>query len=92
MKQFIVIQQNAWCNDGGHGIEYTSDLIHFDNRDGAISHGFELAGCDDFNIGVIGDSRLVSFDYMDKPVGNGKGVNSDTLEQIAELIGIEGAA
>lgn len=89
MKTFIVIQQYAWCNDGGCGIEYASDLIQFNNRDEAISHGFELAECDDFNIGVLEDGHLVSFDYMDKPVGNGKGVNSDTLAQIAELIGLE---
>ena len=40
MKTFIVIQQYAWCNDGGCGIEYASDLIQFNNRDEAISHGF----------------------------------------------------
>lgn len=89
MTKFIVIQQFAWCNDGGCGIEYASDLEEHDTRAAAIEHGFCLAGCDDFNIGVIEADRLVSFDYMEKPVGNGRGVNGDTLAQIAELIGME---
>lgn len=88
MSKFIVIQQFAWCNDSGVGIEYSSDLEEFDSRDDAIEHGFELAGCDDFNIGVIENGDLVSFDYMEIPVGSGKGVNGETLAQIAEAIGL----
>jgi len=55
----------------------------------AISHGFEVAGCDDFNIGVIGDGRLISLDWMEKPVGNGKGVSAEKLHIIAETIDLE---
>ncbi|EOA0097311.1 TPA: antitoxin [Klebsiella aerogenes] len=84
-KSYVVIQQYVWANEGGHGIEYCSDLIHYDNRADAISHGFQLAESDDFNIGVIESGNLVSFDWMDKPVGESEG----TLAQIAELIGLE---
>ncbi len=52
-KSYIVIIRRAWCNEGGHGIEYSSDLIHYENRDGAISNGFRTVDSDDFNIGVI---------------------------------------
>ena len=31
-KSFIVIIRRAWCNEGGHGIEYSSDLIHYETR------------------------------------------------------------
>ena len=75
MQKFIVIQQHAWSNDHGYGIGYSSDLEIFDKREVAISHGFEVAGCDDFNIGVIEDGGPVSLDWMEKPVGNGKGVS-----------------
>lgn len=84
-KSFIVIIQRAWCNEAGYGIEYSSDLIHYDNRADAILHGFQLAESDDFNIGVIDGGHLVSFDWMDWPVGE----SADTLAQIAELIGLD---
>ncbi|EPO5322678.1 antitoxin [Citrobacter freundii] len=89
MKTFIVIQQHAWSNDHGYGIRYSSDLEKFDNRGMAISHGFEVAGCDDFNIGVIDDGRLISLDWMESPVGNGKGVSVEKLQSISDAIGLE---
>ncbi len=89
MQKFIVIQQHAWSNDHGYGIGYSSDLERFDKREVAISHGFEVAGCDDFNIGVIADGRLVSLDWMEKPVGNGKGVSVEKLQIISDAIGLE---
>lgn len=87
-KSYIVIIRRAWCNEGGHGIEYSSDIIHHETRNGAISHGFRTVYSDDFNIGVIKGGKLISFDWMDKPVGE----SEDTLAQIAELIGLEDAA
>ncbi|HBT8327451.1 TPA: antitoxin [Klebsiella pneumoniae] len=86
-KSFIVIIRRAWCNEGGYGIEYSSDLIHYETRNEAISHGFRTVDSDDFNIGVIEEGSLASFDWMDKPVGE----SEDTLAQIAELIGLEDA-
>ncbi|SMG60186.1 antitoxin [Cedecea sp. NFIX57] len=87
-RQYIVILQRAWCNAGKTGIEYSSDLIRYDNRKEAISHGFQQIDSDDFNVGVIQGSKLVSFDWMDNPVGK-NGVSVDTLVQIAESIGLE---
>ncbi|EMD6905886.1 antitoxin [Klebsiella pneumoniae] len=87
-KSYVVIIRHAWCNEGGHGIEYSSDLIHYETRKDAISHGFRTVDSDDFNIGVIEGGSLVSFDWMDNPVGE----SQDTLAQIAELIGLERAA
>ncbi|HGO5766838.1 TPA: antitoxin [Klebsiella pneumoniae] len=87
-KSYIVILQYLWCNETGGGIEYTSDCVKFDKRDKAIRHGFKLRESDDFNIGVIEAGKLISFDWMDKPVGE----SEDTLAQIAEIIGLEDAA
>ncbi|HEA0268855.1 TPA: antitoxin, partial [Salmonella enterica] len=64
-----------------------SDCIEFDKRDKAIKHGFKMQGSDDFNIGVIEAGRLVSFDWMDKPVGE----SPEILAEIADAIGYEGA-
>ncbi|EDJ8987646.1 antitoxin [Salmonella enterica subsp. diarizonae] len=86
-KLYIVIQQYLWCNESGHRIEYASDCVEFDKRDKAIKHGFKLQGSDDFNIGVIENGRLVSFDWMDKPVGE----SPEILAEIADAIGYEGA-
>ncbi|WP_233470836.1 antitoxin [Raoultella ornithinolytica] len=76
-KSYIVILQYLWCNETGGGIEYTSDCVKFDKRDKAIRHGFKLRESDDFNIGVIEAGKLISFDWMDKPVGE----SEDTLAQ-----------
>ncbi|CNF27902.1 Uncharacterised protein [Yersinia rohdei] len=85
--KYIVILQSAWCNDSGSGIMYSSDLIEFDTRNEAIKHGFILRDSDDFNIGALTNGTLISFDWMEKPVGG----DGDNLPQIAELIGLLGS-
>lgn len=74
----------AWCNDGGCGIEYSSDLEEFDTRKDAIKNGFKITESDDFNIGVVDGGRLVSFDWMGKPVGE----SQETIQEIAEALGL----
>ncbi|MFV8801756.1 hypothetical protein ACNSPD_21615 [Yersinia enterocolitica] len=86
--KYIVILQRAWCNDSGSGINYHSDLIEFDKRDKAIKYGFELQDSDDFNIGVLTNGVLTSFDWMAKPLAETK----DSLARIASGIGMEGDA
>lgn len=86
--KYIVILQSAWCNDSGSGINYHSDLIAFDKRDKAIKYGFELQDSDDFNIGVLTNGVLTSFDWMAKPLAETK----DSLARIANRIGLEGNA
>ncbi|HAW2975279.1 TPA: antitoxin [Escherichia coli] len=87
-KSYIVIQQYLCCNENGHWIEYVSDCVEFDKRDKAIKHGFKQQGSDDFNIGVIENERLVSFDWMNKSIDE----SAETLAEIAEAIGYEGTA
>ena len=87
MQKFIVIQQRLWCNESGHGINYSSDLDTFDTRKEAIKNGFQITESDDFNIGIIENGRLVSFDWMDKPVGE----SQETLNEISDAIGLERA-
>lgn len=82
-KSYIVIQQYWWCNAGSHGVEYTTDGIEFEKRDKAVKHGLKIQKSDDFNIGVIENGRLVSFDWMGTPVGE----SPETLAEIAEAIG-----
>ncbi|MGE4836784.1 hypothetical protein [Yersinia enterocolitica] len=84
--KYIVILQRAWCNDSGSGIDYHSDLVEFDNRDKAIKHGFKLQDSDDFNIGVLTNGILTSFDWMAKPLA----ATAAALAQIAENIGVAG--
>ncbi|HEI1607374.1 TPA: antitoxin, partial [Escherichia coli] len=43
-KSYIVIQQYWWCNEKGHGVEYTTDGVDFDKRDKAIKHGLKTQG------------------------------------------------
>ncbi|HDL7826258.1 TPA: antitoxin [Yersinia enterocolitica] len=82
--KYIVILQSAWCNDSGSGISYDSDLVGFDKRDTAIKWGFRLRDSDDFNIGVLTNGALTSFDWMAKPLA----ATAAMLAQIAESIGV----
>ncbi|WP_226968407.1 hypothetical protein [Yersinia frederiksenii] len=84
--KYIVILQSAWCNDSGSGISYDSDLVQFDKRDTAITWGFRLRDSDDFNIGVLTNGALTSFDWMAKPLA----ATAAALAQIAENIGVAG--
>ena len=85
MPKYIVIQQYLWCNENGGGIEYCSDFEEFDRRDKAIKRGFKTQGSDDFNIGVIENGRLISFDWMAKPVSE----SEESLKEIAEALGFD---
>ncbi|MGJ0628735.1 antitoxin [Xenorhabdus bovienii] len=80
--KYIVIIQRVWRNDSGIGIIYSSDQIEFDKRDKAIEHGFKLDESDDFNIGVLVNDRLVSIDWMNKPVGTEPHVLREAEEQL----------
>ncbi|WP_314190018.1 hypothetical protein [Yersinia massiliensis] len=86
LVKYIVILQSAWCNDSGSGISYDSDLVQFDKRDTAITWGFRLRDSDDFNIGVLTNGALTSFDWMAKPLA----ATAAALAQIAENIGVAG--
>ncbi|MEN4905682.1 antitoxin [Rahnella bonaserana] len=85
--KYIVIQCSAWCNASGSGLTYSSDLEGFDKRDKAIKHGFKVQGSDDFNIGVVTNGKLASLDWMAKSLDE----SEETLAEIAEQIGLEGA-
>lgn len=82
--RYIVICQSAWCNASGFGIDYGWDGEEFDTRAAAKKHGFSLRESDDFNIGVIRGSRLVSFDWMDKPTGE----DDASMAEIARALGL----
>lgn len=84
MPEFIVILQSCWCSESGSGVGYSWDGDRFSTREKAIEEGFTLRGSDDFNIGVVEGDRLLSFDWMQEPVGD----DAQTIEEIAQAIGL----
>lgn len=89
MEQYIVVIQQIVGNaEIGFHTLYNWDCEKFDTRAGAIDHGFEIRGSDDFNTARIIDGRLVSFDWMDEAVES----NRDVISQIAKDIGLSGPA
>lgn len=82
--KYIVVCQSAWCNAQGYGIYYGWDGEEFSTRKQAIKHGFKLRESDDFNVAVIQGDRLVSFDWMDMPVGE----DDATMGEIAKALGL----
>lgn len=88
MIQYIVVQQRAWrdLQQGTFGVDYFSDLERFDDRSVAISHGFTVADCDDYNIGTIRNDRLIAFGWMCKDFEKD---DHDELATIAERLGLE---
>lgn len=59
--------------------EYSFDGRKFSDRKSAIKHGLALGRSDDFNIGVLENGKLVSLDWMDKPVDT----EADVLADVA---------
>lgn len=69
MQYMVVCQQVVGNERDGYSVAYNLDARRFDRRREAISHGFEIRGSDDFNIAVVDGERLLSFDWMDEPIG-----------------------
>ncbi|EPG1714910.1 antitoxin [Morganella morganii] len=80
--EYIYICAQAYCNDQGSGIEYYTDYERFDNRNDAIKNGWEQRESDDFNIGVLVNGRLVSVDWMTKPIDT----DPETLRKIEDKL------
>lgn len=80
--EYIVVCQSAWCNTSGVGIDYGWDGERFSDRKAAIKQGFATRESDDFNIAVIRGDRLLSFDWMDKPVGE----DDASMREIAKAL------
>lgn len=85
-QRYIVVCQRALCSPGEPiTIHYGWDGDEFETREAAIQHGYLTRGSDDFNIAVIEGERLVSFDWMDKPVGE----DDASMAKIAEKMGLQ---
>lgn len=79
---YIVICANVVGSESFETV-YSSDDREFDDREAAIDHGFTLGRCDDFNIGVLRDGKLVSVDWMHQTVD----ASPDVLFRVARYIG-----
>lgn len=87
MAKFIVLcSQVVGGGDRPFRVQYAFDGERFDDRKRAISHGFTLGRSDDFNIGVLERGRLVSVDWMEKPVDTDPSI----VQGIAEQVGLRG--
>lgn len=69
MTQYIVLMGQI-VGGGERPFEtvYGFDGEKFKERAEAIRHGLRERGSDDFNIGVLERGKLVSLDWMEKPV------------------------
>lgn len=68
-ETFIVLIGHVVGNpDAGFDIVTCWDGRRFSAKPDAVSHGFRLAGSDDFQIGVVRDGRLVSVWWMDRQI------------------------
>ena len=80
---YIVIFQQVVCSPGMPiTIDYSWDSRKYNSRSEAITHGFEIRGSDDFNIGIVERGRLVGFSWMDESI-------PDDLAAIACMIGLK---
>lgn len=86
-REFIVLCGSVvGATAAGFDTVYGFDGQRFPDRAAAVAHGFTLGRSDDFNIGVIEDGRLVSLDWMDRPVDT----VPDVLAPIAAQVGLQG--
>ncbi len=83
MTQYIVLcGQVVGGGERPFEIVYGFDGERFKDRSDAIAHGLRERGSDDFNIGVVKRGRLVSLDWMNKPVDTEPEVLNPIAEQI----------
>jgi hypothetical protein len=66
---YVTIVGHAVGNDrDGFRTEHTWDGQGFPDKGRAVTNGFNLIGCDDFNIGVVRNGWLVSLWWMDEQI------------------------
>ena len=84
MKREYIVLCGQIVGGDGRPFEtiYGFDGARFRSRDQAIQYGFKIRGSDDFNIGVVGSNKLLSLDWMEKPVDTDPTVLSAIAEQI----------
>jgi hypothetical protein len=83
---YVVITGQAEGNDrDGFRIAYYWSGQHFATKPEAVSHGFEIRGSDDFNIGLVRNGELVSFWWMDHQIGE----TAEDLARIGRECGLE---
>jgi hypothetical protein len=86
-ETYVTIIGHAVGNDrDGFRVAHDWDRRTFASKAEAVTNGFETAGCDDFNIGVVTDGRLASLWWMDNQIQDQPG----ELEGIGREIGLEG--
>jgi len=85
IEYIVLCGQVVGGNDRPFTTEYSTDHIRSGNRDLAIRRGFKARGSDDFNIGVLREGKLVSVDWMEKPVDTDPAL----MAEIAKQIGLE---
>ncbi len=81
--EFLVICQQIVTGENGFEVCYEWDGQRFLDRKAAIKHGFKIRSSDDFNIAVVRDETLISFDWMERPV---EGNDAAALLKIQEGI------
>ena len=69
-------------HDGFRTASYWDGRLH-PVRELAVNHGFRTVRCDDFNVGMVRDGRLVSLWWMDKVISEDEG----TLDGIGRECG-----
>lgn len=85
-RSYIVIcAQVVGGNERPFEIIYGWDGEKFDNRQSAITHGLDIRGSDDFNLGILESGRLAEFVWMDQPM---HASDADELPTIAKQIGL----
>lgn len=88
-RGYIVVCQQVVTSPGRDWtIVYGWDGDRFQTRKRAIAAGFKIRGSDDFNIAVVEGDQLVSFDWMNDPIGE----DDDTMARIARALGLRYAA
>jgi hypothetical protein len=84
MSEFMVVYQQILCSDGKPFEHAYYPQKRFPSRGLAIAWGLKDRSSDDFNIAVIDDGKLSSFDWMTKEIEE----DEDTMAEIARQIGV----
>ncbi len=93
-KQFLIVCQQAWLNESGHGVDYVPSGPLGTDRASLVAAAIDGLGHDDFCVATVVDGRVVAFGHgMDDfgPDEDGAPHNGHDLDEITRACGL-GAA
>lgn len=92
--EYLIVVQQLWLNETGHGTDYHRFGRPHADRSKAIQAALDDLDHDDFSVATVVDGRIVAFGWMfdDFGVEDGEPHGGHDLAEIARQVGMNSGA